>query len=211
MQAQKTRVRHVALCFFLLAVAAIVWTAAERREQEPEELTNYAALGNSFARISSGRAEVFSASGELAYAVDCGAERLEPCGEAAAAWSPGGRLVFLGAGGYREAGTHGELLGVFGSESGAACALWLGPDGARVSVYGAAGEAAHICPGDGIFPLAAAISPRLDAAAVLGADSEGYVLLEYSLPGLELRASARLDSPAYTLIWGEDGPRAVEL
>ena len=184
-----------------LALAAVIWAAAAARPEPAKTDGKTARLGNSEARISSGRAEVFSPAGERLYAVDGGFEYLTPLGEnAAAAWSYGGRAVFLGAGGYRDFGAAGAL-GVFGAE-GLAAVISADGSGARVSVYSAAGEVCSLSP-EGLFPVAAAFSPDGRELALLCA-GEGYSLCRYSLPSFEQLLSTNLDAPAYTLSWTEE-------
>ncbi len=208
--ARKRRGKLTALCFLLLALTAAVWAAAAAA---PEEVSGeYVPVGNSFARISSGAVEVFSDTGEELYTASAGTAllALTPAGDRAAAWAPGGEALLLAEDGYSRMDISGRLLAVFGGECGYAAALSEEASGrCRAAVYGAQGEEFSVeC--EGFFPVAAALPPEGDALALLGVDSAGYLVKAYSAAGAALYEH-RLDEAALTLIWDEDGLRAVPL
>lgn len=139
--ATRNKSKVTAFCCLLLAVLAVVWAASAGGEKE-ENPGDYTVFGNSFARLTSDSVEVFSRSGDLMYTVPLtgSGSVLTASGETAALWSPGGGLLFLGEGGYRSAAVNGELLGVFGSECGAVCAICeTGRSQFAVSVYSGRG------------------------------------------------------------------------
>lgn len=208
--ATRNKSKVTAFCCLLLAVLAVVWAASAGGEKE-ENPGDYTVFGNSFARLTSDSVEVFSRSGDLMYTVPFtgSGSVLTASGETAALWSPGGGLLFLGEGGYRSAAVNGELLGVFGSECGAVCAICeTGRSQFAVSVYSAAGEAFSLTA-EGFFPLAAAVSPDGGELALLCADETGYFVRTYSLRSGAAQADTRLDGTAYSLTWDSSGLRAA--
>ena len=194
-----------ALCFFLLAICAVVWAASAGTTDAGEGPETALPLGNSFVRLSSGRAEAVC-GGETAYSVPAAA--LVPLGDtAAAAWTPGGQVWFLGEGGPREAEVPGRVLGVFGADCPAAAVIYETAEGASVGVYSPAGEACALeC--EGFFPIAAAFEPGAGRIALLRAQAGGYWIGIYSLPGFTELYSTKAAGAAYTLIWDKDGLRA---
>ena len=69
-----------ALCFFLLAICAVVWAASAGTPDAGEGPETALPLGNSFVRLSSGRAEAVC-GGETAYSVDVTVDLLDENGE----------------------------------------------------------------------------------------------------------------------------------
>ena len=94
MNALKTRKNTVtALCFLLLAVCALLWSATAGTDEGAGEERN------TFARFSSDSVEVLGTDGQVLYSVPFThpLRALTPSGEVCAAWAPGGEVLFRGA------------------------------------------------------------------------------------------------------------------
>lgn len=199
-----------AFCCLLIAILAIVWAAAASAPDGVEPQEDYTHVGNSFARFSSTDVEVCDAAGNTLYSVpfEWEGRSLAASGEAAVAWEPGGEMLFLGEGGYKRLQTDGTILGVYGSECGAAAVISETESGFSVSVFGAAGESFSM-KADEFWPLAAAVGPGGTTLAVLGADEDGYLAGLYGMDAGGLLWETRLDMPAYSLEW--DGAHVIAL
>ena len=144
MNALKTRKNTVtALCFLLLAVCALLWSATAGTDEGLDEERN------TFARFSSDSVEVLDSGGQVLYSVPFAhpLRTLTPSGEVCAAWAPGGEVLFLGRGGYKTPEVPGRVLGVFGSECGAVVLICeTGSGDTLVTVYGAGGPVFTLQP-----------------------------------------------------------------
>ena len=199
--AERTRAKTLALCVLMLAVALLAWYAGTRAPDNAVNDGRYTPVGNSFARFSSNGVEVVTREGETLYSAefDYPDRLLTRSGETAAAWTGEGEMLLLGEGGYRRVSVRGELLGVFGSECGAVCAITAAESGGeRIALYGAYGEVFSFEP-EG-RAIAAAVSPDGGALAVLTLDGAFYVSA-YSLPLGGALWRRGLDSAAYDLEW----------
>lgn len=195
------RGKTLALCALLLSAALLYWFVSARSDTSAEVFASYVPAGNNFARFASDNVELLSRSGEVLVSEPFAYEdrALASCGDAAAAWSACGEVVFLGEGGARRASLPGELLGLFGSDCGSAAAICEIRGEAVVCLYGIYGEVLRIAPE--AWPIAAEISPDGALLAVLGADGAGFSVEAYSLPAGRCRWQLRLDGPEYDLEW----------
>ena len=208
MNALKTRKNTVtALCFLLLAVYALLWSATAGTDEGAGEERN------TFARFSSDSVEVLGTDGQVLYSVPFThpLRALTPSGEVCAAWAPGGEVLFLGRGGYKTPEVPGRVLGVFGSECGAVVLICeTGSGDTLVTVYGAGGPVFTLQPED-FFPVAATVSPDALALALLAADGYGYSLRTYSLNDGEALTNQYLDGEAYSIKWEDAAPEVLYL
>ena len=196
MKAALKRRSAAALCCLALAVLAMCWTPSLGREAPDTP-----AAGNTYARISSSTVDVYDAAGRLLYAEDFGGpgRAAVSSGPSAAAWSPDGRLLLLGEGGARRVELGGRLLGVYGSEGGAVCALCASVGGVDVAVVGAAGEIARFSV-EGGAPFAAECGGN-DCVALLCAGPEGCFAALYALRHGREAWRTPLAEPAWDISW----------
>ena len=203
------RGKAAAFCCLLLAVLAAVWSAAADPEENASDML---AVGNSFVRFSSENLELLSSRGEILCSLPFPYEgrQITAAGPGAAAWAPGAELVLLGGAGYMRVETEGSLLGVFGGECGAVCAICETPQALSVHVLDIRGEVFSLVCED-FSPLAAALSPDGGQLAVLSADDEGCAVRIFSTLSGEALELSRLDAPALSLYWDGSGLQVVDL
>lgn len=199
--AVRARTKTVAFCVMLLAVLCLVWYAGTLAPDNAVISGNYTAVGNSYARFSSENAELLSGDGEVLSAVEFGyPERyLTSSGETAVAWEPGGNIAFLGAGGARLEKAEGQLLGVFGSDTGAVSALIEDGGEVKAEIFAAPGVKLVLSPGN--RPIAAVIGGRGTVLALLSPERDGFYVSAYSLPDMSPAWRTPLDGPQYDLEW----------
>ena len=197
------RGKTLSLLAALLAAALLYWFVSARTAGDGEIYADYVPVGNNFARFTSDSVELTDRDGVVLASApfDHAGRALTVSGEIAAAWSPGGEVVFLAAGGCRDARLPGTLLGLFGSDCGAVAAICEIRGEAAVLVYGQYGEALRLETEE--WPIAAAISPDGSGLAVLTAGTGGFSVGLYGLADGRRLWTLKTDRPEYDLEWAD--------